>query len=85
MNLHDGPDIDPDARDDVEYSWVEKNISQYIKRHLLGVETEPSIVEHCIYTVKFSYLRCLNHPTPWLRASASVAKLSISFSVKSLL
>lgn len=49
--LHDGPDINPDARDDVDHEWVEENVSEYIKRHVTGVETKPSIVEHCIYTV----------------------------------
>ena len=49
--LHNGPAITPDARDDVDYSWVEKNTSEYVRRYVMGVEEKPSITEHCIYTV----------------------------------
>ncbi|CAB3983049.1 peroxisomal sarcosine oxidase-like [Paramuricea clavata] len=49
--LHNGPAINPDARDDVDYSWVEKNTSEYVRRYVMGVEGKPSITEHCIYTV----------------------------------
>ena len=49
--LHTGPAVDPDARDDVDDSWVEKNTSEYVKRHVVGVEPKPSITEHCMYTV----------------------------------
>ena len=52
--LHNGPAIDPDARDDVDHSWVEKNTSEYVRRHVMSVEAKPSIAEHCIYTVSFS-------------------------------
>lgn len=48
---HDGPDVDPDARDDVDHAWPEQAASEYIARHVIGVETKPSIVEHCMYTV----------------------------------
>ena len=49
--LHDGPAIDPDARDDVDSSWVEKDTLEYVRRHFMGVEPKISIAEHCIYTV----------------------------------
>ena len=58
--LHDGPDVDPDARDDVDCGYVEKKLTEYVKRHVIGVETKPSIVEHCMYTVSWLPIKVEN-------------------------
>ena len=53
ISLHSGPQpaFDPDARDEVDNSWIEKNTSEYVRRYFMGVEARPSIAEQCIYTV----------------------------------
>ena len=58
--LHDGPEVDPDARDDVDCGYVEKKLTEYVKRHVIGVETKPSIVEHCMYTVSWLPIKVEN-------------------------
>ena len=58
--LHDGPDVDPDARDDVDCGYVEKKLTEYVKRHVIGVETKPSIMEHCMYTVSWLPIKVEN-------------------------
>ncbi|XP_028400345.1 peroxisomal sarcosine oxidase-like isoform X2 [Dendronephthya gigantea] len=49
--IHGGPIVDPDARDMADHTDLEKNASEYVSRHIMGVEARPSIVEHCIYSV----------------------------------
>lgn len=48
--LHDGPSIDPDQRDKADSSWVLEKITSYVRDHLPGLESTPSVVESCIYT-----------------------------------
>ncbi|XP_028400342.1 peroxisomal sarcosine oxidase-like [Dendronephthya gigantea] len=47
---HGGPLIDPDSRDVVDHSYLRRMTSEYVSRHIMGVEAQPSIEEHCIYT-----------------------------------
>ena len=49
--FHHGPAIDPDARDDVDDTWVINLVAEFVRNHMIGVESKPSIVEPCIYTV----------------------------------
>lgn len=49
---HLGVDIDPDSRDDVGVcAEALQLISTFIRNHMPGVATKPSITESCIYTV----------------------------------
>ncbi|CAB4004698.1 peroxisomal sarcosine oxidase, partial [Paramuricea clavata] len=46
----EGPDVDPDSRDDVDVMWTVDVAAEFVEQHLIGVENRPSIVEYCIYT-----------------------------------
>ncbi|XP_041349375.1 peroxisomal sarcosine oxidase-like [Gigantopelta aegis] len=48
--LHHGPEIDPDLRDEVDVTWVEDTVREYVTKHMPGLEPVPSVVESCIYT-----------------------------------
>lgn len=48
--LHNGPDIEPDKRDQVKGDWVMRTCNQFVRDVFPGLEPVPSIVEHCIYT-----------------------------------
>jgi sarcosine oxidase/L-pipecolate oxidase len=52
--LHNGIEIDPDNRDDVDEEIQKKYVramSDYIKEHMPGLHASPSITESCIYTL----------------------------------
>ena len=51
MCLHAGLDIDPDARDSGDDSWVRHSVMDYVHKHMPGLQGSPGIVESCIYTV----------------------------------
>ncbi|KAK7088211.1 peroxisomal sarcosine oxidase-like [Littorina saxatilis] len=48
--LHDGPDIDPDARDEADDTWVREKVTDYVRQHFPWLQGSPGIVEACIYT-----------------------------------
>ncbi|CAB4044628.1 peroxisomal sarcosine oxidase, partial [Paramuricea clavata] len=48
---HDGPDVDPESRDKVDVTWTVDAAAEFVKQHLKGVESKPSIVQSCIYTM----------------------------------
>lgn len=50
--LHTGPKADPDQRDKVDSSGVLKTITAYVAEHMPGLESTPSVVEACMYTVR---------------------------------
>ena len=53
MALHEGVDIDPDERDKADNSWVIKTVADYVATFIPGLESTPSVIETCIYTVGF--------------------------------
>lgn len=57
MCLHGGVPCDPDERDKTEVGKdIEDIVREYIKKHFPLLETEPSIVETCMYTVSFNFI-----------------------------
>ena len=48
---HDGPEVQPESRDQVDVTWTVDAAAEFVGRHLPGVESQPSIVETCMYTL----------------------------------
>jgi hypothetical protein len=48
---HAGVDADPDTRDTVDVSHLQRAVTDFIGMHFPGVDPKPSIVETCMYTV----------------------------------
>ena len=53
--LHSGPDVDAELRDTADAGYEVKLLENYVSRHFPRLESKPSIVESCIYTVKTEY------------------------------
>lgn len=54
---HAGLRADPDERDKVNMSTVQRRTEDYVKRFFPCLEPKPSVVESCMYTVR-SVLTC---------------------------
>ncbi|XP_036369386.1 peroxisomal sarcosine oxidase-like isoform X2 [Octopus sinensis] len=48
--LHDGPEVEPDHRDQANSDWILEKCKHLIEESFPGLEPEPSIVESCLYT-----------------------------------
>lgn len=49
--LHSGPAIDAELRDVADSEYELRLLKDYVTQHFPGLETKPSIVESCIYTM----------------------------------
>ena len=56
--------MDPESRDKVDVTWTVDAAAEFVKQHLKGVESEPSIVQSCIYTMYASIFYTINGPFP---------------------
>ncbi|XP_042860697.1 peroxisomal sarcosine oxidase-like [Penaeus japonicus] len=48
---HAGPQTDPDERDKVDMSAIQRKAEEYVKNFFPCLEPKPSVVESCMYTV----------------------------------
>lgn len=49
---HAGLRTDPDERDKVDMSTVQRKAEEYVKRFFPCLEPKPAVVESCMYTVR---------------------------------
>ncbi|GFR85891.1 peroxisomal sarcosine oxidase [Elysia marginata] len=49
--LHSGPAIDAELRDVTDSAYELRLLKDYVSKHFPGLESKPSIVESCIYTM----------------------------------
>ncbi|XP_042857307.1 peroxisomal sarcosine oxidase-like [Penaeus japonicus] len=48
---HAGPQTDPDERDKVDMSAIQRKAEEYVEKFFPCLEPKPSVVESCMYTV----------------------------------
>ena len=51
MCYHNGPETDPDNRDKPDTQGILRRMQGYVRDHMPSLESTPSIVEPCMYTV----------------------------------
>ena len=80
MCYHNGPETDPDNRDKPDTQGILRRMQGYVRDHMPSLESTPSIVEPCMYTV--SVKNQFLHILFTFNLSISTSKLSVRFQVR---